>query len=95
MSKSFATKALNSTHVSSSKLALYSIDNWKRGGFLLFHGGLSKETLFFMKEFIEACIQGGYSSFIHEIGLNTFEIISQFHKKLISFSSFMNLFVLK
>jgi len=64
---------------------------WKRGELLLFLGNLSKKTLLFTKKFIEVRIKGRYSSFIHKIGLNTFKIISQFHKKLISFTSFMDL----
>lgn len=90
MTKTFAAKTLNSTHVPSSRFALDNICNWKRGGFLLVHGSLSKKTLFSRRSLLRHTSKEDVGALFMRLGPNTFKIRPQFHKKLISLSSFMN-----
>jgi len=92
MTKSFTTKALDSTHVSTLIPSLYNISHKNRctNISMVFHGSLSYNMLLLTKEFTQIGIQRWYRMTIHLIRTCSFKIKTELHQELISLTYAMH-----
>ena len=76
MAKSFTTKSLDSTHVSSrmSPLCFISHRNRCTNSSPMFHGSLSKDTLLLTKKFTQTSIQRWDRMMVHQIRTCNFKV---------------------